>query len=311
MKNVYQVALLFVTFFHLSNTEAAAQYASDVRFENEIVPSGTYTATVSVSARNATVESGSSVTFRAGQTVRLEAGFKAEAGATFRAEVDPSVGSGGGDLVLGDLPPHRHNARFEYEDHFKNEIVRPALSVRGFDAERFADDGAYGLGLKQILYRAYNEGDQNVRRVLREIALHAGEEIVLSPATGLSRGVVNDNTRILQARALVALVTYVLEQNGVDLDALNDQNPDISLPDSHAVAMARFRQPWVEGMGGLQPDAFRIFRAEFERDSADNGDPMKFSTSLMSLARAVDLYLDLENAYDYYDVLAKSCCELT
>ena len=38
---------------------------------------------------------------------------------------------------------------------------------------------------------------------------------------------------------------------------------------------------------------------------------MKWSRSLMMLARAVDFYLDLENAYDYYDVLAKSCCELT
>ena len=300
MKNFYHATLLLTVLFFCS-TGAAAQYVPDVHFEDEPIPSGTYTATQTVSARNATVESGSGVIFRAGQTVRLEAGFKAEAGATFRAEVDPSVGSGGGDLVLSDLPPHRHNARFEYEDYFKNEIVRPALSVRGFDAERFADGGAYGLGLKQILYRAYNDRDPDVRDALEQIALDAGEEIVLSPAAGLPRGVVNDNTHTLQCCALVALATYVLERNGVDLVALNDRNPDIPLPDSHAVAMARFRQPWVEGMGGLQPDAFRIFRAEFERDSADNGDPMKFSTSLMSLARAVDLYLALENAYKHYE----------
>ena len=219
--------------------------------------------------------------------MRLEAGFKAELGATFRAEVDPSV-SNGGALVLDDLPPHSHNARFDYEDYFKAEIIRPGLSVRGFDAERFADEGAYGLGLKQILERAYIDRNVDARDVLERIALDADGEIVLSPATHLGRGVVNENTHVLQARALIALITYVLEQNGVDLEALNDQNPDIPLPDSHQAAMAALRQPWVDGMGTMQPEAFRIFRVEYDADRNENSDPVKWAPSLMNLAHAVE-----------------------
>ena len=307
--NRYQTTLLPLIALCLCLSEVSAQPA-DVRFEDEVIPSGTYTATQTVTARNATVQSGSSVTFRAGQTVRLEAGFKIEAGATFGAEVDPDVGSGGGGLVLSNLPPHAPNSRFDYEDYFKNEIIRPALSVRGFDAERFADEGAYGLGLKQILERAYIDKDIDVRNALAEVIRAAEQDIVLSPATHLGRGVVNENTHVLQARALVALITYVLEQNGVDLEALNGQNQAVRLP-SHDTAMVALRQPWVDGMGTMQPEAFRIFRVEYDADRNENSDPVKWAPSLMNLARAVDLYLALENAYEYYGVLARTCCKLT
>ena len=98
----------------LCATAALAQ-PQEVHFEDEPIPSGTYEATRTVSARDATVAAGSAVTFRAGQTVRLEAGFKVELGATFRAEVDASLAGGGGgtcDLAALDLPSGRGNARF-------------------------------------------------------------------------------------------------------------------------------------------------------------------------------------------------------
>ena len=279
MKTLLQFVLLLSLLFYVAET--AAQYAPDVRFEDEVIPSGTYEATVSVSARNATVQSGSAVTFRAGQTVRLEAGFKAELGATFRAEVDPDVGSGGGGLVLSNLPPHLPNSRFEYEDVFKNEIVRPGLSVRGFDATRFADNGDLGLGLKQILERVYDEDERDAltREAFAEIVELA--DSTFNFAVQLPRGEVERNTRVLQARAFVALVMYVLEQNGNDIQALNNQNPDIQLPLTHAAAIAALREPWTLAGGAIH------FRVNRYADRA-NVDVMKWARSLMMLARAAE-----------------------
>ena len=198
-------------------TETALAQPQDLRFENETIPSGTYEATVSVLARNATVQSGSSVTFRAGQTVRLEAGFKAELGATLRAEVDPDVGSGGGGggpIVLSQMPNALPNVRF-YADQFA--VVRPALTLRAFDSPTVGGS-SYGYGLKQVLERAYDPSYEDhllVRRVYEQI-VQASNDGLADPASGpgSARGVINDNSAVVQSRAFVALATYVLERNG-------------------------------------------------------------------------------------------------
>ena len=281
MPNCYRTASFIsflLAFSCLHPTEVTAQPA-DVRFEDEVIPSGTYEATTSVTARNATVQSTSQVTFRAGQTVRLEAGFKAELGATLQAEVDPDVGSGGG-LMLSNLPPHLPNSRFEYEDVFKDEIVRPGLSVRGFDAERFADGGDLGLGLKQVLEKLDdNDGQSRLALDAFDLTLSYARDSMFNFAAQLPRGEIERNTRVLQARAFVALVTYVLEQNGVNIQQLNTAT-GLNLP-PHDAALAAFREPWTAASGAIH------FRVNRYADS-DNVDVMKWARSLMMLARAVE-----------------------
>jgi hypothetical protein len=110
-------------------------------------------------------------------------------------------------ISLTDLPPDTYNNRFEYEDALKNKIFRPVLSVRGFDSDRFGDNGSYGLGLKQVLERVYNQNNSNAELAFIELIDEAGQSLNLSNFDG-SRSQVEHNARVLQARAFVALVTY-------------------------------------------------------------------------------------------------------
>ena len=296
---ILRSTVVLVSLLLLCAGRSVAQPA-DVRFENETIPSGTYEATQTVSARNATVQSGSNVTFRAGQTVRLEAGFKAELGASFGAEVDPDVGSGGGDLVLDDLPPNGPNGRF-YDDQF--EVVRPALSLRGFDSGGFPEGNGYGYGLKQVLERAYagiEDPNDLVYPVFEEIIFIANEE-PSDPEAGTSsrarRSIVNRNTVIMQSRAFVALATYVLEENGYTADDYQitpgppDPTSDLYIP-PHEDALANFKAVL------LTPPAGDRFTNDGDRYGKDR---VQWTRSFSNYARALDLYLALENAYAYFD----------
>ena len=279
-------------------TGSAFAQPADVRFEDEVIPSGTYTASTSITARDATIPSGSAVTFRAGQTVRLEAGFKVETGATFRAEVDPDVGSGGGSpgsIVLSQMPNALPNGRF-FADQF--EVQRPALTLHGFDSPDYTGDD-HGYGLKQVLEIAYEE-DELVFPVYSTIIEMSNEALQdpFDPPSGRSaRGVINDNSAVVQSRAFVALATYILEQNG---NALADYQITPGPPDptselyvpSHAEALADLKAALLSPPGG---DLF-----------ADDGDPygadrVKWTRSFGNFARALDLYLALENAYFHFD----------
>ena len=210
---------LFLFFALTILASSAFAQPTDVRFEDETISSGTYEATITVSARNATILSGSTVTFRAGQNVRLEAGFKAELGATFRAEVDVDVGSGngGGPIVLDDVPPNERVGRF-FADRF--DIYRPALTLRGFDSAVLPSGTDYGYGLKQVIERIYDTSYEDhllVRRVYEKI-VQESKGVLVNPFSASAgqdrREAINKSSRITQSRAFVALATYVMEQNG-------------------------------------------------------------------------------------------------
>ena len=81
------------------------------------------------------------------------------------------------------------------------------------------------------------------------------------------------------ARAFIALATYILEQNG--------EYPS-DLP-SHSTALSDLKSAL------LDTDSWRI-------DDDLNDDAVKWTSVMTSMARAMDLYLALENAYDYYGV---------
>ena len=262
-------------FFLLSCSSASLARQQDQTLTGDL--SGTYTATQTITAHDATVRAGTGATFRAGQAVRLEAGFKAELGATFRAEVDASlVGGGTCDLATLDLPPTVLNARF-----FPLNVApvrHPSLSLNGFDCEESPTGCGSGLGLKQILEEV-SDGDVDASLAapyedLRTLA--AAGPYYPAPQ---DRPETQDNTQRMQALAFEALASYVLERNGCDV-------ADFGLRD-HVTAAQDLREVLLNG------DAWRIVKGYVN-------DGVKWPWLLGNAARTLDLYLALENAYEHY-----------
>lgn len=165
------------------------------------------------------------------------------------------------------------------------DLRRPALSLTSFDnAAASGYDPAHGLGLKQVLELRYQQHDPLVVPVfdrIVEVARRAqadpyGFEDLLDRRRQLDR-----NTNILQSRAFEALVTLVLALNGQEADDL----ASLGLR-SHEEAMSALTAALSTPPGGV------LISGE---DLID--DPVKYSRSLCNVARALDLYLALENAY--------------
>lgn len=186
-------------------------------------------------------------------------------------------------LKLDSLPPSTGSSRF-FEDRFA--ITHPSLSLNGFDCTTStrAAGCSDGFGLRQVLERVYSgTPDPAVLSSYEHLLQRAGEPLDLTPT---SRGQVYANTNRMQARAFVGLVTYILEQNGNDLSALNAlTTPD--LPRSHQTALAGFKEV-VQ-----QPALYQV-------DPELNPDAVKWPSAVANVARALDLYLALENAYAHY-----------
>jgi len=127
-------------------------------------------------------------------------------------------------ISLNNLPSWTGNDRF-YSDVAAN-VKHPSLSLNGFDS----GTSGHGLGLKQVLEQAYDGSSGGpVVEVYDEIRNLAAdnEDFHLTPS---SRGHIIQNTRRMQARAVMALATYVMKRNGEgdELDALPD---NIETPD--------------------------------------------------------------------------------
>jgi hypothetical protein len=184
-------------------------------------------------------------------------------------------------ITLDDLPPTTSNDRF-YQDRLP--VEHPSLSVNGFDCDTDCDKG---IGLKNILESIYNNQDETQLRVYREILTKANKSLIANPS---ERWEYTTNTRRIEARAFVALVTYVLEQNGADFGVLNGITGP-NLP-THEVAIDRL-------MEGLVNEPERDFPWAVI-DASVRDDAVKWSVSMMHIARMMDLYLALENAYQHY-----------
>ena len=242
--------------------------------------SGTYTAAGTITARDATVRSGSDATLRAGERVRLEPGFKAELGATFRAEVDASLvggGSGTCDLAALDVPLGRGNARF-----FPVGVTpfqHPSLSINGFDCEASKTGCGSGLGLKQILEAVPPSGSSTPVEIVYNRILLVIAEGAYDPDPQ-SRSAIEANVQRMQGLAFEALASYVLERNaGCDAAAFGLRD--------HATAIQELRAALLNGR------SWRIERGL-------NGDGVKWTWLTGDAGRALDLYLALEVAYKHY-----------
>jgi hypothetical protein len=117
------------------------------------------------------------------------------------------VPSASAQISLNDLPAAQGNSRF-YGDVISG-VKHPSLTLDGFD---FGPDN--GLGVKQVLEEVYSgDPDFSVLRVYNRLRDLAANNSNFHP-TPTNRSNIIANTRRTQARAFMALATYVIEQNG-------------------------------------------------------------------------------------------------
>jgi len=117
------------------------------------------------------------------------------------------------------LPDSRQNSRFTTDLH---DIVRPALTIRGFDNTDLPNhydtfDHTKVYGVKQVLERAYGVGMTpvvNVSSVLERMVLE--NEVSSIFYSGLDKVTIEDNASLAKTYAALALFTYIIEKNDGD-----------------------------------------------------------------------------------------------
>ena len=176
------------------------------------------------------------------------------------------------------LPPNERNTRF-----YKDILVafRPALTFAGFDN---GGDNTSGLGLKQVIEKALDSGSLE-NKIVTQIALLAGNKLweKNEPKAKAKRHVADRNSCLFQSRSFIALLSLVLEENLIQL-------PGIKLP-SHSSALEELWECFH-----ANPREYPMYANEAESGK----DRVKWARSLMSMARGIDYYLALENAFAHY-----------
>lgn len=176
-------------------------------------------------------------------------------------------------ITLDDMPQAGSNDRFLDDDI--PEFKHLSLSINGFDG-----GSNKGFGLKQILEKNYESTDQSVETLYEKLESKANESEDITVAS--NRSDVIANTQRMQARAFIALATYVMKRNG--------ETDDLTFPDgvsSVDEASDRLQEALTN------TDAWKV-----KKDWNDDG--IKWTTAVGNMARTMDLYLALENAYCHY-----------
>jgi len=194
-----------------------------------------------------------------------------------------------------DYPDNTSNARF-YTDYYSSKIVRPALSIRGFDSEAQWQNtvaSEYGYGLKKII----GKSNQIEVELLLEDIVDESEAFFVNPSgsTKDKVSIINANARIVESKAFMALLGYVLEKNGLDYSAVG-------------LVSTKTPRQYLDEVTNylLNPSGGLLFGMELVQQTFDDtilGDvePIHTLSSNMSIARTLDLYLAIENAYKYYE----------
>ena len=177
-------------------------------------------------------------------------------------------------VVIDCLPPWQTNDRFLQSTRIKH----PSLSLNGFDC---GSNCAIGYGLKQVLEKVYGANqDDEVKAVFRNMIAFANRTFEDAD----SGDNIGRNTQILQAKGFVALAAYVLENNDYDPTILTPTLP------SAAQAVDSFRRALLN-----------TTKWKMDEDIEDDG--IKWATPVTNVARAMDFYLALENAYEHYEIV--------
>jgi len=89
-----------------------------------------------------------------------------------------SYHSSNSQVLLTNLPPNTSNTRFGSIDGFSSFIVRPGLSIRGFNSSNMSGGNDFGLGLKKIL-EGYFSGDEEFEVVINKIITQANDSLIV------------------------------------------------------------------------------------------------------------------------------------
>ena len=176
------------------------------------------------------------------------------------------------------VPANTKNSRF-YHDLYARH--RPALTFTGFDN---GGDSRYGLGLKQVIERSLN-GRSLENQLIRRLTETAILDLRKREEANSKMHGVNHNTEVFQARSFVALLSLLLEHN------------QVLIPDVKVIAHKEALEEMMECFK-VNPSTYPMFAYEVESGI----DRVKWTRSLMNMARAFDLYLALENAYTHYEM---------
>ncbi len=183
-------------------------------------------------------------------------------------------------VVIDCLPPWERNSRFRKSSWIKH----PSLSLNGFDC---GDNCAIGYGLKQVLENVYGDqakADPEVPILFGRMAKLAKEPLEFRKINeSFKADKINKNSARTQARGFVALSSYVLENNDYDPTKLNPALPSAN------TAINNFRTAL------LHSNSWKM-HSDFEEDG------VKWTESVTNIARSIDFYLALENAYKHYDI---------
>jgi hypothetical protein len=180
-----------------------------------------------------------------------------------------------------DMPNQRYTQTMHMNQH-------PGLTFNGFKSL----NNNNGLSLESMINKVYfsqNNDDLILTRSLfNEIANTANLSLIENPITlngcGLDKPRVDVNSRMLQNLAFVALVSYVASEEGIYVvdppSGLSPLPPPSQAMNNLKLAFDRLLSYGVFGMS-CNDEVHRV-------------------GSITNIARAVDLYLALENAYKYY-----------
>jgi hypothetical protein len=176
------------------------------------------------------------------------------------------------------------NDRF-LDDALSYSIKRPGLSINGFTGSN------HGLGIKEILVK-YAQNDSTVIKVHNQIVNASDLSIIYYngiPSSVTLKDLLtiyNNNAKVIEARAYVALLTYIIERNG--------GNPlQFGISKSHSQALLAFKNSILYNNNLVSWDIVKRFNANYSFTEGKI-DFVKFTQSFMNVARALDLYLGLE-----------------
>lgn len=176
--------------------------------------------------------------------------------------------------VITSVPPTVANDR--YFDEIFSQMKRPGLSVIGFDN---GGNHSKGYGLKQILNQVYVTGSNEQKSLFKEILDYAREDLITNPT---SADQVKANSNVLQYLAFEALASYILEENGIS-HTTSQQTYGIPIR-QHSTVLSSFKNKFM-----VLVTANKL--------TSPGSDYVKNTSTYANIARAIDLYLALENAY--------------
>ena len=181
------------------------------------------------------------------------------------------------------LPCNKSNTRFT-SDHF--DIPRPALSLRGFDNtdnDQFSHSlDSKTFGVRQLLEKVYGVNSVSKDDYSYNLLIFHIDKVNNQPFRTDDSGNREFNGTILESLSLLTLLSYIIEENkgtGQILD--NEIIPGL-------LSHSSYRSSLIQELEN---------RNNFIRDVSET-EAFKRGNSLVRLARAWDLYLALENAYE-------------